>query len=54
MVMGWSAVRANIVPMFVLWGLAVVLVVGYYVIPCVASFLAPLAKWQKADGSRRF
>ena len=50
MVMGWAAVRANIVPMFVLWGLAVVLVLGYYFMPGVASCLAPLAKWQVESG----
>ena len=50
MVMGWFAVRANIVPMFVLWGLAVVLVFGYYFMPGVDSCLAPLAKWQVESG----
>ena len=47
---GWNSARANVVPMAVLWGFAVALVVGYYLVPGVAGFLQPVAEWQVAWG----
>lgn len=43
---GLASVRANAVPMVVLWALAAALAVGYYWIPVVAAVLEPLRKWQ--------
>ena len=34
---GWAAMRANAVPMVVLWVLAAALAIGYYWIPAVAA-----------------
>ena len=47
---GRASVRANAVPMFVLWWLAGLLVAGYYCVPFVAEALEPLARWQTEDG----
>ena len=43
---GWESVKANAVPMLVLWALAAGLAVGYYWIPGVAAVLEPLRVWQ--------
>ena len=43
---GLVSVRANVVPMIVLWTVATGLAVGYYLIPCVATVLEPLRVWQ--------
>ena len=43
---GLASVRANVVPMVVLWAMAAGLAVGYYWIPCVATVLEPLRVWQ--------
>ena len=48
--LGWDSVRANAVPMVVLWAVAAVLVFGYYLVPGVAGFLQPVAEWQVAWG----
>ena len=45
---GWDSVRANVVPMVVLWAVAAVLVFGYYLVPGVAGFLQPVAEWRVA------
>ena len=47
---GWESVKANAVPMVVLWTLAGALVFGYYSVPWVARGLEPLAVWQKDSG----
>ena len=47
---GWNSARANAVPMVVLWTVAAMLVVGYYLVPGVAGFLQPVAEWQVAWG----
>ena len=44
---GLEAVRANAVPMVVLWALAALLVGGYYSFHGVAAALEPLAEWQR-------
>ena len=45
---GFRSVRANAVPMAVLWLMAVALVVVYYRIPGAADLLEPLRRWQDA------
>lgn len=45
-----AAVRANLVPLVVLWGFAGALVLGYYFVPGVAALLQPLATWQQEWG----
>lgn len=47
---GWASVKANAVPMAILWCVAAMLVVGYLFIPFVASVLEPLAVWQSESG----
>lgn len=48
--MAWASIRANVVPMAVLWSLAAVLVLSYYFVPGVADALAPIARWQTESG----
>jgi len=48
--MGFLSVRANAVPMAVLWTVAAVLVGGYFFVPGVAAALEPLARFQRAYG----
>ena len=47
---GLRSVRANAVPMVVLWLLAAATVVGYYFVPGVAAVLEPLRVWQTESG----
>ena len=47
---GWASVKANAVPMVVLWAAAVLVVLGYYHVSWVASALQPLHEWQDAQG----
>ena len=47
---GWASVKANAVPMVVLWTMAVALMLGYYRVPWVADGLKPLHEWQDAQG----
>lgn len=47
---GWASVKANAVPMFVLWLMAVASVLSYYFLPRAAVFLEPLARWQCSCG----
>lgn len=47
---GLVSVRANLVPMIVLWVLAAALVLGYYFLPGIDSVLEPLRKWQVESG----
>lgn len=47
---GLASVRANLVPMVVLWAMAAALVLGYYHVPWVATVLNPLHEWQDAQG----
>ena len=47
---GLRSVRANAVPMVVLWLLAAVTVWAYYAVPSVAAALEPLRKWQAESG----
>ena len=42
---GWESVRANVVPMVVLWLVAVALAVGYCWFPGVAAVMDPLRVW---------
>lgn len=44
--MGARSVRANVVPMVVLWCAAGMLAFGYYFSPLVAAALDPLGRWQ--------
>lgn len=45
-----KSIRANIVPMVVLWLLAALTVWGYCRFPQIAAILEPLAKWQRETG----
>ena len=47
---GLSAVRANMVPMVVLWGVALAAIAGYLAHPPFAALLEPLARWQTEGG----
>lgn len=47
---GLASVRANLVPMIVLWVLAAALVLGYYFVPGIDGALEPLRKWQIESG----
>ncbi len=47
---GLESVKANAVPMVVLWCVAVSVVVAYYRWPVVASLLKPFEKWQSTQG----
>ena len=47
---GLRSVRANAVPMAVLWAIAVALVLAYHAIPAVAAALEPISRWQTAGG----
>ena len=47
---GLESVRANVVPMVVLWTVTAALVFGYYLVPGVAGLLQPVADWQVAWG----
>ena len=47
---GLASVRANVVPMVVLWLLAALTVVGYYFVPGFARLLEPLRCWQTESG----
>ena len=47
---GLRSVRANAVPMVVLWAIAVALVLAYHAIPAVAAALEPISRWQTAGG----
>jgi len=46
----WDSVRANWLPMAVLWLAAAFLVVSYYGSPNFARALDPLSRWQKESG----
>ena len=45
-----ESVKANAVPMVMLWGAAVAVVTGYFSIPLVPRVLEPLAVWQTECG----
>lgn len=45
---GWSSVKANAVPMVVLWGLSALLVALYYGLPSVSAALQVTGEWQSA------
>ena len=47
---GLRSVRANAVPMVVLWAVAVALVFAYHAVPAVAAALEPISRWQTAGG----
>ncbi len=47
---GWESVKANVVPMVVLWILAVATAFAYYFVPGVAAGLEPLKTWQTESG----
>ena len=49
---GWEAVKANRLPMLVLWVLACCVVLAYYSIPNFASALGVVATWQVKSGWR--
>ncbi len=48
---GFDSAKANVVPMAVLWLVALATVLGYYAVPGFADLLEPLAKWQRDNGS---
>ena len=45
-----ASVKANLLPMVILWGLAVAAVAAYYLMPGVAESLKVFADWQVAYG----
>ena len=47
---GWESVKANVVPMIVLWLLAAGTVLAYYFIPGMALAMEPLREWQERLG----
>lgn len=47
---GLESAKANIAPMVSLWSAAVVLVLGYYFVPCVTLALEPFARFQREYG----
>jgi len=47
---GWGAAKANVVPMFVLWSFALILVLSYYFIPTVSACLGTVRTWQETLG----
>ena len=49
---GWESAKANAVPMFVLWLLAVATVLAYYLLPGAAEAFEPLRRWQQEGGWR--
>ena len=44
---GWESLKANAVPMIVLWTMAAALVGGYFLVPGVAAGLEPLRDWME-------
>jgi len=44
------SVKANVLPMVVLWGVAAALVVWYYRLPGGAAFWDPFGRWQDENG----
>lgn len=48
---GVASVRANVIPMAVLWALAAGLALAYYAVPGVEGLLRPLARWQTESGA---
>ena len=47
---GWESVKANWLPMVVLWLLAAALVAGYPYVPCVRAALQPVFDFQTGGG----
>ena len=47
---GLESVKANAVPMVVLWGLAVLTAFAFYCVPAMEATFGPLAKWQTESG----
>ena len=47
---GWESIRANWLPMVVLWLLAAALVAGYTYVPCVKAALQPVFDFQTGGG----
>ena len=47
---GVESVKANAVPMVVLWVLAVLMVLAFYHAPAADAMFGPLAKWQTQSG----
>ena len=48
---GWRAIKANRMPMLVLWVAVVSLTVAYYHVPGFADVLAPVRIWQARNGA---
>jgi len=46
----WASVRANAVPMFVLWAFAALFLVLYYAVPGGSALFGPLMSWQTKGG----
>ena len=57
---GWESVKVNVVPMVVLWLVALLVLLGYYHFRAVANVLEPLSRlqtecgWRAAFASRMF
>lgn len=49
---GWAAVRANAVPMAVLWAMAAGFVCAYYRLPVCRDLMEPFAAWHRDWGWR--
>ena len=48
---GWNSIKANRLPMVVLWVAVLMLVVAYYQVPEFAGLLAPVRIWQSRHGA---
>ena len=49
---GWESVKANAVPMVVLWLLAVLMIAVYSFVPACAEAMEPVRRWQIENGWR--
>ena len=47
---GWNSIKANWVPMLVLWAAAAFMAVAYYRLPWLADAMAPVGRWQARNG----
>jgi len=47
---GWESVKANAVPMVVLWIITAATLLAYYFVPGVAAAFEPLKRWQVESG----
>lgn len=46
----WNSIKANRLPMLVLWIVVIAISVAYWSLPAFASILEPLRRWQEQNG----